>query len=202
MESCSTSRPNLVCTFSSLAQDFWGRSCVELSGEPTPEEPPVADVATDLACSNWMLSSFTRFSNLCSLCMTPSAAGSTRVELGALRFRDRAHLGGRSAGGNTQAILARRQFEHGTCLSQRTLRLRQTTQLRSLGFSLLPEVSKFARFSASEAEGAVGSAPDGPCDMQASVLLDLVNPTSGVSVERVALTSRPQSSKVGHSNGE
>jgi hypothetical protein len=35
-------------------------------------------------------------------------------------------------------MLARRQFEHGDCLSQRTLRLRQTMQLRafSVGLSL------------------------------------------------------------------
>jgi hypothetical protein len=35
--------------------------------------------------------------------------------------------------GKVQAILARRQLEHGDCLSQRTLRLRHTTQLRNFG---------------------------------------------------------------------
>lgn len=49
------------------------------------------------------------------------------------RSSRRAHLGGRSAGGKMQAIFARRQFEHGDCLSHRTLRFRHTTQLRNLG---------------------------------------------------------------------
>lgn len=46
--------------------------------------------------------------------------------------RRRAHLGGRSLDGTTHSMLARRQLEHGDSLSQRTLRLRHTTQLRGL----------------------------------------------------------------------
>lgn len=47
--------------------------------------------------------------------------------------RRRAQRGGRSADGRTQAMSARRQLAHGDCLSQRTLRWRQTTQLRGFG---------------------------------------------------------------------
>lgn len=50
-----------------------------------------------------------------------------------MRSRRRAHLGGRSLDGNVQAILARRQFEHGEFLSHFTLRRRHITQLRSFG---------------------------------------------------------------------
>lgn len=46
----------------------------------------------------------------------------------------RAHLGGRSVEGNTHGMLARRQLEHGDNLSHRTLRRRQTVQLRGRGF--------------------------------------------------------------------
>ena len=51
------------------------------------------------------------------------------------RLSRRAHLGGRSSVEATiQAMFARRQLEHGDCLSQRTLRERHTTQLRKFGF--------------------------------------------------------------------
>lgn len=52
----------------------------------------------------------------------------------------RAHLGGRSLEGTTQAIFARRQLEQGDCLSQRTFRLRHTTQLRGLEVRPAPGV--------------------------------------------------------------
>lgn len=62
-----------------------------------------------------------------------SAAASLTWAAWVRRSRRRAHLGGRSSEGTTQAILARRQLEHGEALSQRTFRRRQMRQLRSLG---------------------------------------------------------------------
>lgn len=52
-------------------------------------------------------------------------------------MRPLAHLGGRSSDGETQAIFARRQLEHGDCLSHRTLRVRHTMQLRLFGLGVL-----------------------------------------------------------------
>lgn len=61
-------------------------------------------------------------------------------------------------------MLARRQLEQGACLSQRTFRLLQTTQLRS--FLFLPEVSNLACFSAPETEArGLWSVAGTPCDM-------------------------------------
>lgn len=105
------------------------------------------------------------------------------------RSRRRAHRGGRSPEGNTHAILARRQVEHGDNLSQRTFRLRQTTQLRSFGagagvdaeaatgtgsdagIGTDPEPVDLALFSEAEGESAGPGLPDaenvagGICDM-------------------------------------
>lgn len=56
-------------------------------------------------------------------------------------------------------MLALRQFEHGDSLSQRTLRLRHTTQLRSLAVEAF-----LAFFSGAEAESdarGVGTAGEG-----------------------------------------
>lgn len=66
-------------------------------------------------------------------------------------------------------MFARRQFEHGDFLSQRTLRLRHTTQLRSLAVALGGEL---ARFSASENEATAlivsgADAVGGACAMLA-----------------------------------
>lgn len=69
------------------------------------------------------------------------------------RSRRRAHLGGRSSEGKTQAILARRQLEHGDTLSQRTLRRRQTAQLRNFGVGA-------ERDAAAGAGAAAGAAVD------------------------------------------
>ncbi len=95
------------------------------------------------------------------------------------RSRRRAHLGGRSVEVSTQAIFARRQFEHGDCLSQRTLRLRHVTQLRSFGVGfgvgfgpedgVFVEVGELALFSASKAE----TVTSGRCDMLHPVALGL-----------------------------
>lgn len=81
-----------------------------------------------------------------------------------MRSRRRAHLGGRSAEGTTQAMLARRQLEHGDCLSQRTLRLRHTTQLR--GFlaeteAVAAETGVLASFSDAETEAPPGAGASG-----------------------------------------
>jgi hypothetical protein len=77
-------------------------------------------------------------------------------------------------------MFARRQFEHGARLSQRTLRLRHTTQLRGFGVaSLRPEASNLALFSASEADAnapGVSSTPvlGIPCDILAGGLAKLL----------------------------
>ncbi len=76
----------------------------------------------------------------------------------ATRSRRRAHLGGRSVDGKTQGIFARRHVEHGDSLSQRTFRVRQTTQLRSFGAEadvlplLVADPGDVAFFSEGEAE--------------------------------------------------
>jgi hypothetical protein len=86
------------------------------------------------------------------------------------RSKRRAHLGGRSVDGKTQAIFARRQFEHGDRLSQRTLRLRHTMQLRNLGGGaggddgVLADAGEFAFFSEPKADASLDAAtPAGPC---------------------------------------
>lgn len=80
----------------------------------------------------------------------------------------------------TQAIFARRQLVHGASLSQRTFRLRQTTQLRSLGVGSdldaggSGDTNDIALFSGTEAELVAPALPDvktlpaGPCDMLGS----------------------------------
>ncbi len=68
-------------------------------------------------------------------------------------------------------MLARRQLEHGDCLSHRTLRLRQTTQLRNFGALAdandgpLADVDKVALFSGPEAEVANDTASADTCDI-------------------------------------
>lgn len=75
------------------------------------------------------------------------------------RLRSRAHLGGRSVEGKTQAIFAWRHLEQGDCLSQRTLRVRHTMQLRNFGAGvgandgILADADEFAFFSEPKAEG-------------------------------------------------
>jgi hypothetical protein len=73
--------------------------------------------------------------------------------------RRRAHFGGRSADGKTQGIFARRQLEHGDCLSQRTLRRRHTTQLCNFGADVIAgavdAAGGLAFFSDPNAESAI-----------------------------------------------
>jgi hypothetical protein len=80
-----------------------------------------------------------------------------------MRSRRRAHLGGRSFDGTTQAILARRQLEQGDSLSHRTFRLLQVTQLRSLGVGAVAgaDEGELAFFSDTAAEAAVLALPGG-----------------------------------------
>ena len=150
------------------------RSWVELLGDLAPDEPPPPELAAACACSSWPLSSLTRHSRFCSLSMTlatPGSAscGATGFDAAALlvrRSRRRAHLGGRSVDGKTQAKFARRHLEHGDCLSQRTLRVRHRRQLRNLGASagagdgLLADAGEVAFFSEPKAE-APAIAPSG-----------------------------------------
>ena len=119
---------------------WWSTSCpwLDASGELTPDEPPAAEPAAVWACSSWPLSSLTRFSRFRSLSITrpasgpaPSGAFAVDAALLVIRSMRRAHFGGRSLDGMTHATLARRQLEQGDNLSQRTLRLRHATQLRS-----------------------------------------------------------------------
>jgi hypothetical protein len=150
-----------------------------------PDEPPAAEVAAAFACSSWPLSSLTRLSRFRNLSMTRAAAGSASCDGCAFdapwlatRSRRRAHLGGRSVDGKTQAIFARRQLEHGDSLSQRTFRERHLTQLRSFGAGagagadelLPPDAGDVAFFSEAKAE-AQAEAPaltGGTCAMVAS----------------------------------
>ena len=96
----------------------------------------------------------------------------------ATRSRRRAHLGGRSVDGKTQSMFARRQLEHGDCLSQRTFRVRQTTQLRSFGPGvdvdavewLLTDEGDVAFFSEGETEESPPVAPEDP--VAADILTD------------------------------
>ena len=91
------------------------------------------------------------------------------------RSRRRAHLGGRSVEGKTQATFARLQLEHGDCLSQRTLRLRHMTQLRNFEASVgvvdgvLADASELALFSEPKALAPALEAADpviaNICDM-------------------------------------
>jgi hypothetical protein len=151
-------------------------SRVELPGELASDGPAAAGLLDACACSSWPLSSFTRPSRDRSLSISWSTAGAAwatgtaGVDEAALlvvaRSRRRAQRGGRSLAGNTQAIFARRQLEHGDSLSQRTLRLRQTTQLRSFGVHAVEggngEVGALAFSSAAEAaEAGLSSGPGG-----------------------------------------
>lgn len=94
-----------------------------------------------------------------------AAAAALAAAALATRSNRRAHRGGRFVAGKTQGILARRQFEHGDCLSQRTLRLRHTTQLRSLG--------------AAEDADVVGAGADAGADGSLSELLLLLSVPTG-----------------------
>jgi hypothetical protein len=79
----------------------------------------------------------------------------------------RAHLGGRLVDGKTQAMFAWRQLEHGDCLSQRTLRLRHTTQLRNFSAGagaddrVLADADEVAFFSELKAEAPPSALPGG-----------------------------------------
>ena len=73
--------------------------------------------------------------------------------------------------GKTQVIFARRQFEHGDCLSQRTLRLRHTIQLRNFGAhavvddGVLVDTGEVAFFSELAPEAVTGAVAAVVCDM-------------------------------------
>lgn len=70
-----------------------------------------------------------------------------------------------------QAMSARRQFEHGDSLSQRTLRLRHTTQLRSFDAGadeVLADASEVAFLSELEAEATIAAVTADTCDMLSS----------------------------------
>lgn len=128
------------------------------SASRSPELP--GELVAAFACSSWPLSSLTRFSRFRSLSMTLPAPGSgagacDTAPLLVRRSRRRAHFGGRSVDGKVQAIFARRQLEHGDCLSQRTLRLRQTMQLRDFDTGADDGVltDELAFFSEFEVEG-------------------------------------------------
>jgi hypothetical protein len=146
---------------------------VKLSGEPTPDELPPAELLTACDSFSWLLSSLTRFSRFCNLSITlPTswsvASGAKVFDALALLARPRAHLGGRSSEGKTQAMFARRQLEHaGDCLSQRTFRLRHTTQLRDfdpLDAGARADDGVLALFSEPEAETCMDVFAVGTCD--------------------------------------
>jgi len=65
-------------------------------------------------------------------------------------------------------MFARRQVEHGDCLSQRTLRLRHTTQLRSFGADaagVVADAGEVAFFSEPGLDAAMATVTAGTCDM-------------------------------------
>jgi len=91
-------------------------------------------------------------------------------ELLVRRSRRRVHRGGRLFEGKTQGIFARLQFEHGDCLSQRTLRLRHIMQLRGFGVKVsameaLPSEAELAPFSRSGADPEADIVDAGASDM-------------------------------------
>jgi hypothetical protein len=111
--------------------------CCSSASVATPE---VVGGSTDALASSISRSNcLTRPARFCSLSLTLAMFG---VAVGGVvpgpgpgpgRFSKlRAHLGGPSVEGTTHAIPARRQFEQGDLLSQRTLRERQVMQLRGL----------------------------------------------------------------------
>ena len=145
------------------------RSLVVLPGELASDEPAPAEPAAACACSSWPVSSLTRYSRFRNLSMTLATPGSRSCGAGGFdaaglllvsRSRRRAHLGGRAVDGKTQAIFAWRHLEQGDCLSQRTLRVRHTRQLRNFGGragadnGILVEAGEDAFFSEHEAEGS------------------------------------------------
>ena len=149
-------------------------SWAELPGEVASDEPPPAELTAACACSSWPLSCLTRHSRFRTLSMTLPTPGSVpcgdRAVDGAAslvrRSRRRAHLGGRSVDGKTQATFARLQLEHGDCLSQRTLRFRHMTQLRNFDASVgvddgvLADASELAFFSEPKAKAPALEAAD------------------------------------------
>jgi len=97
-----------------------------------------------------------------------TSCGARALRAAALLARRRAHFGGQSVDGTIQAMFARRQLEHGNCLSQRTLRLRHTTQLRSFDAGVdevLADASEVAVFSELEAEAAIATVTADTGDM-------------------------------------
>ena len=175
------------------------RSWVELPGELAPDGPPPADLAAACACSNWPLSSLTRYSSFRSLSMTLPTSGSASCGAGMFdaaallvrRSRRRAHFGGRLFDEETQAIFARQHLEQGDCLSQRTLRVRQAIQLRNFDAcagaddGVLADAAEVAFFSGPEGEapalalalsGEVATNPvsASTCDMLQSVMCSIV----------------------------
>lgn len=97
---------------------------------------------------------------------------------------------------------ARRQLEHGDCLSQRTLRLRHMIQLRNLDVE--PETADERRSFVGPGEVACSSegnpeassdtvAPSGPCDMLArnSGCSSLVKPLAVVDCTCASRSPRP-----------
>lgn len=94
-----------------------------------------------------------------------------------------------------QAILARRQLEHGASLSHRTLRLRHTVQLRSLADVevLLAAKCDFALFSGPKAEvpirvdDATDTSPGG-CDICEVGTVRRTRTISSAMRRRIAVT--------------
>ena len=101
------------------------------------------------------------------------------------RSRRRAHLGGRSVDGKTQATFARLQLEHGDCLSQRTLRLRHMTQLRNFDASagvdgVLADASELALFSEPKAKAPAFAFADEAADPVTANICDILQSVMGV----------------------
>jgi hypothetical protein len=97
-----------------------------------------------------------------------------------------------------QAIFARRQLEHGDSLSQRTFRVRHTTQLRSFGADelLRPDAGDVAFFSETEEAPALEIVTGGTCDMVESDNRHgslCITPTDDALCYRSCISSWPMS---------
>lgn len=87
--------------------------------------------------------------------------------------------------GKTHATFARLQLEHGDCLSQRTLRLRHTTQLRNFDASAgvddggLADASELALFSEPKAKAPALAFPGEAADPVAANTCDILQSGHG-----------------------